>query len=815
MVDIGLLFGSGSTASAGGTIPALASFKLSQKNGVTKELEKFSKQQNIQKDIAYFKAKIATVKTAEEITKDPRLLKVITSAFELDEDLKYPAKIKEVINSDLKDQRSYANRLIDPRYKKMAEAFKLKEFGTFYLKQGMFQNDVANRYVRNEYEKSLATTNPALREAAYFMRNIGNVTDTYQILGDKVLRAIVTSTLGLPDVIANQSVDKQRQLIEAKLDIKKFRPAGAGDTTATAKTPVQTANDELTKLISTRSAVTSAQTSVTEIINRIQSINDSYARLANIQNPAGYYATEIPVQQAAAPELVRQKGLIGAAQNALGDISTSMTRMNQLIQAVGDPANAADLADYKIEFDALRTRVADAVAGATYSYDDGTSGANFTAQNLIDGSMGGAILEVQYKSTGEKTSVRSLDMSAASAFQTQLDAANAAFQAISGSTDSANIAAASGALTTSRTDANFATLTVAVDANVFTENMASVPQWATTLDTAQLYPGAEAVRDAGARLTQLNQLMIEVRLIAQESAALDPSADRTLLTARYADVVDGITQLIGNADNPSVANLLSGADQSYQLTTDTYVKARGRDLSTSISAILAAGDITTQGGASAIIGQLDTGIKTAVEDATREIAVDSQFFSFAADTLDPRAKVDSEYRKLATDVPGLITKAKSGTTNLLDSLQESITVALTSITQSLKISPATTFGSAVRDLLNAGSQLLPTDGADTSGALAKLEEVRFNAARILGDLNSSGRLLDNSRATMQQKITDLEKAAGPGLTGPNVTAFARQFIEKYLAKKDAEAAASGITGGSNSYVLQLIQPIGVKINTSA
>ena len=39
--------------------------------------------------------------------------------------------------------------------------------------------------------------------------------------------------------------------------------------------------------------------------------------------------------------VVCEKGLIGAAQNALGDITSSLTRMNQLIQVVGDPANAA------------------------------------------------------------------------------------------------------------------------------------------------------------------------------------------------------------------------------------------------------------------------------------------------------------------------------------------------------------------------------------------------------------------------------------------------------------------------------------------
>ena len=73
------------------------------------------------------------------------------------------------------------------------------------------------------FEKKLGEQNPALREAEYFRRNIGDIENGFDILGDKVLRAVVTTTLNLPQQIALQSVDKQKSLIDARIDVEDFK----------------------------------------------------------------------------------------------------------------------------------------------------------------------------------------------------------------------------------------------------------------------------------------------------------------------------------------------------------------------------------------------------------------------------------------------------------------------------------------------------------------------------------------------------------------------------------------------------------------
>jgi hypothetical protein len=163
---------------------------------------------------------------------------------------------------------------------------------------------------------------------------------------------------------------------------------------------------------------------------------------------------------------------------------------------------------------------------------------------------------------------------------------------------------------------------------------------------------------------------------------------------------------------------------------------------------------------------------------------------------------------------GLVGKAAASNKNLLDPDQASIRLVLGVATQPITIAAKTAFETDVMELLESGSLDLPTDSGDTSGALATLETVRFNAARVLSDLNSDARKLDAAKALTASRIKDLEEkqASGTGsATGNQIdaTAFAIKFVERYLTLKDSEAAAaaSGITATGNSYLTQLIQPL--------
>lgn len=829
MVDIGgfsnntsaalalALFGGSVSSSTGPTMSAQAGFKPYVQNEPQK-IADFTKQSSYQQAVSYFKANIGKAKTVDDVVHDPKLLNFILTAFNLQSDAQYPAKVKAILTSDLSDRTSYANALIDPRYQQFAKEFDVHDLGMTNFQNSASIQDVIDKYTTNSYEASLDNVNPALRSAAYFLRNIGSITDAYNILGDPVFRNVVVTALGLPNTIANLPVQDQRALINSKLDIKKLETSGgaggsgSGSPTSAA---LSTANSDATAIANDRKIVAAAQSSVQSVDDRITKLQKSYSDLAAIQDPNGAYAAEIPVQQAAAPVLVEQNALVLAAQRATGTVTSDLAQMQKLIQQAGSSTNTTPLSQLKTQFQTLHDEVVSAIAGASYQFDNGTGGATYTAQNLLDGSVS-APITVQYDSKGDTVTVNPQNLGSGSSFQSQLDAANSAFQAINGSFDSANIQAAASAATSAQSAGNTVAQFVNTDATNFSKAVAAVPQWAGTYNTTTLYRGAASLADAGTRATQINQLLTQIQNVAEQSAQLDPNGDRTALQSQYSGLITKLGNLINTPGQPNIDNLLvanpnTATPGSYSYAIDSQgkytIQAGTHDLVGSVLNPLSGADVSSLTDANAVLAMITGSVQTAMASAGQQIGADSQVFALPAGTLDPRAAVDSQYRQLASDMSKVVSGAASGSSNLLDPHQSSITLNVPTAGMSITIAPDNTYGTDVSQTLTNGSQALPSSPSDVSGALAQLETARFNNARVLNTLNQQLTQLDLASGITKahiQQLTTQQAAASTG-TPINATPFAVQLVQKYLAQVDVQASANG-GGGGNAYVLQLLQP---------
>lgn len=783
------------------SLPAFPTFQRLLRQDNQKALSKFEQRPAVDKEIQYFKDKAPKLTSIDDLFKDQRLLRFIASAYSLDDEIQYPARLRKILESKVADPNSLANRMVDPRYKEMANDLLLGDLGVIVFSASSTIDKVTNRYVQNEYEKDLGKTNPALREASYFLRKIGGIKDSLSILGDGVLRSVVTFTLDLPPQIAFQSIDKQRSLIDARIDVKKFINGSGGSGTTTRS--VDQANADLPVIDSGLKLASTAATQVQTVISRLNALKDDYARVANVQNPLGPFASEIPVQQAAAPELTRMSGLLAAAQDGLGQIAPALQRMAEIITAVRDPANAGDLGDFKSEFADLKAQVDAAVAGANYIYDDNDPDTAGSAQNLLDGSQP-ATITVQTTAAGDTVTIRGQNLSGLLAAVAN---ANTAFQAVSGSGDTANLDAAQSTTTTAGDAFNAASITLSSDRAALQQGVSSVTQWAATFNTAQIYPGYQSLRDAGSRIAQIRLAIADIREIAQDSASRSNGAERSDLTGQFADLVAQVNNLVNNA-GPGFDNLLAGGSQSYELLNGVYLQARGRDLNASVVNPLTSGDITTAAGAQAVLDALANLSDPALDQAAREIAIDTAPLGLAANSLDPRAAVDSRYRALTEELPGLVAAAAVDGKNLLDGNQSSVDVKVQTTGHTVTINPQTGFDAGVTQIINAGAALLPSDSGDVSGALAKIDEALFNANRALSFISGDIRSLNVERGVAQAVISASAQISTTAPQAFQATDFAIQFIKKYLIKKDMEANSQNF--GLNS----LITPLGGSNTTS-
>jgi hypothetical protein len=204
-------------------LPAYGLFQRLSKGDSAKQTAQFAQTPAVKKEIEYFRDKAKSIKSPEEFFKDQRLMKFALSAYALEAEQQYPARIQKIMLSDPTDKKALANRMADPRYSEINKDFQFGQLGAANLKLTKFVDKVVEKYVTNEYEKKLGEQNPALREAAYFRRKIGEVKDAYGILGDKVLRAVVMDTLRVPPEAANQSVERQAELVKKGFKIDKAK----------------------------------------------------------------------------------------------------------------------------------------------------------------------------------------------------------------------------------------------------------------------------------------------------------------------------------------------------------------------------------------------------------------------------------------------------------------------------------------------------------------------------------------------------------------------------------------------------------------
>jgi len=213
------------TGASGGGMSSLLLFRTLQHSGEAQK-QNYAKQPQMQREIDYFLENAKKIESPEDFFKDRRLMQVALGAFGLEQELNYTARNKAIMTEDPEAKESLVNRLAEPRYKQISQAFDFFGSGVEKLQDEDFLKEIADKFLTNQFEKNLGGGNEALREAAYFRRKVAEVAedgDIYKLMGDKVMRSVITDTLRIPKEIVNQSLDRQAKVIESKVKAADFQ----------------------------------------------------------------------------------------------------------------------------------------------------------------------------------------------------------------------------------------------------------------------------------------------------------------------------------------------------------------------------------------------------------------------------------------------------------------------------------------------------------------------------------------------------------------------------------------------------------------
>jgi len=199
----------------------ITGYRLLQRTAETQQLT-MENSSFYKREVEYFKENIGNADTAEKLVSDRRLLNIAVSAFGLGDELNKTFFIKKVLEEGTDDENSFANRLNSTQFKTMTEAFGYGNASGVRVNDPNFADTIIEKFSRQSFEVAVGDQDSDLRLALGFERNIQDVLPTasgwFQIMGDTPMRTVLETALGLPSAFAQLDVDKQREVLEDKVN---------------------------------------------------------------------------------------------------------------------------------------------------------------------------------------------------------------------------------------------------------------------------------------------------------------------------------------------------------------------------------------------------------------------------------------------------------------------------------------------------------------------------------------------------------------------------------------------------------------------
>ena len=181
----------------------------------------FEKGPELNRAVAYFEEKIATITSAADLVADRRLLKVALGAFGLEGEIDKRAFMRKVLDEGTTDPKAFANRLTDPAFRKLAEAFGFGNPGGARTGEAGFAAKIVAAYKTRAFEAAVGEADHSMRLAMNFRREMaelskGEGASWFTVLGSKPLREVFEKAFSLPVQFGQIDIDRQHDTLRDK-----------------------------------------------------------------------------------------------------------------------------------------------------------------------------------------------------------------------------------------------------------------------------------------------------------------------------------------------------------------------------------------------------------------------------------------------------------------------------------------------------------------------------------------------------------------------------------------------------------------------
>ena len=193
---------------------------------LTRSLSTTAAKPQVARESAYYLANIGSVKSIDDFLGNRRLFTFAMKAFGLQDMAYAKAFMRKALTEGIDKPGSFANGLSDKRYQKFAEAFNFVRYGATTTTFERTRQGTVDKYVRQTLEEDAGAQNEGVRLALYFERNAASIASPYSILADPALLKVVQTALGIPSATSSMNIDRQAEMIAARLKVGDLKDAG-------------------------------------------------------------------------------------------------------------------------------------------------------------------------------------------------------------------------------------------------------------------------------------------------------------------------------------------------------------------------------------------------------------------------------------------------------------------------------------------------------------------------------------------------------------------------------------------------------------
>lgn len=181
----------------------------------------------IKRDETYFREKISSINTAEELVSDRRLLRVALGAFGLDADINNKFFIRKVLDDGTLSADALANRLADKQYLALSKAFGFGDNAIPNSQSSGFADRILSQYKTRSFESAVGEQDDTMRLALNAEREIASLAgrasssdDTlwFTVMGNAPLRQVFQTAFGLPSSFGSLDLDQQLSTYKARAE---------------------------------------------------------------------------------------------------------------------------------------------------------------------------------------------------------------------------------------------------------------------------------------------------------------------------------------------------------------------------------------------------------------------------------------------------------------------------------------------------------------------------------------------------------------------------------------------------------------------